>query len=290
MQKLHAPAIWLMISGAALIPLGDTVAKFAAQTYGIEIAFMAWSRFAIAACLLAPFAMARGIGPRHILMPAVIARGIAISLTVWLILQAAIRVPIASVYGGFFIAPALSFAFAILFLRERPGRIRSALILFGLAGVMLIVRPGLDMQPGMLFALGSGVFYAAFLTANRSMSGRHLPLAMLWGQLVVGAIVLAPMGFDPGNVRWAAGAYVAIIASALTSMSGNLLLLLAYTHAEASRLAPLVYTQLIAATLYGIAFFGAVPDAWTLAGLALLIASGFAALAIGRGQAGGNPA
>lgn len=290
MQNVNAPAIWLMICGAALIPLGDAMAKFASQTYGVEITFMAWSRFAIAAVLLAPFALSLGVRPAHIVTPAVIARGVTIAATVWLILQAALRIPIASVYGAFFIAPVLSFALAVLFLKERPGRSRTILICIGLLGVILVVRPGIDMSSGLLFALGSGVFYAIFLTANRWMSGRHAPLAMLWGQLVVGAFVLAPFGFDPGQVVWQAGVLVAIFGSAITSMSGNLLILLAYKRAEATRLAPLVYTQLIAATLYGMLFFGAIPDGWTLAGLALLIASGFAALSIGRGQARRRPA
>jgi len=65
-------------------------------------------------------------------------------------------------------------------------------------------------------------------------------------------------------------------------MAGNLLLILAYKRAPASRLAPFVYFQLVAATVYGFAVFGDVPDALTWLGLGLLAASGFASLGLRR--------
>ena len=52
--------------------------------------------------------------------------------------------------------------------------------------------------------------------------------------------------------------------------------------APATRLAPFIYFQLVAATAYGLAIFGDFPDALTLAGLVLLIASGLASLMLRR--------
>jgi drug/metabolite transporter (DMT)-like permease len=65
-------------------------------------------------------------------------------------------------------------------------------------------------------------------------------------------------------------------------MAGNLLLILAYKAAPATRLAPFVYFQLVAATALGFLVFGDVPEPLTWAGLALLAASGFASLAVRR--------
>jgi drug/metabolite transporter (DMT)-like permease len=54
--------------------------------------------------------------------------------------------------------------------------------------------------------------------------------------------------------------------------------------APATRLAPFVYTQLIAATALGWAVFGVWPDALTLAGLGIVLASGLATLALRGGR------
>lgn len=77
------------------------------------------------------------------------------------------------------------------------------------------------------------------------------------------------------------------LASALFSMLGNLLLLYAYRIAAATRLAPLVYFQLIAAVLLGWTIFGDLPDLFTLAGLALIIGAGLASARLTDPGAGG---
>jgi drug/metabolite transporter (DMT)-like permease len=66
--------------------------------------------------------------------------------------------------------------------------------------------------------------------------------------------------------------------SALGSALGNLLLIVALGMAPASRLAPFVYIQLVAATLLGFFIFAEVPQERALQGIALILASGLATL------------
>jgi drug/metabolite transporter (DMT)-like permease len=106
---------------------------------------------------------------------------------------------------------------------------------------------------------------------------------MLISQLVVGSLVLAPLGLPAiPEVTPRIGALT--LASALGSMLGNLCLILALRMAPATRLAPFVYTQLIAATTLGWAVFGVWPDALTLAGLVIVLVSGLATLALRGGR------
>lgn len=267
-----------MICAAMLIPLGDAVAKFAHVRFEVPISFMAWSRFALGAVLLAPFALRRGIAVQELTRWPVLLRGSAIAATVWLILQAVSREPIANVYGAFFIAPVLSFGLAVVLLGERPDPVRILLIILGFLGVLLVVRPGFGLSLGMGLALLSGVFYALYLTASRWLAGKHRGMAMLWAQLIVGGVVMAPFGTDMGAAVWSVGLVTCVILSASTSTLANLMIVEAYRLAQATRLAPLVYVQLIAATLYGVLFFDTLPDGLALTGLGLLILSGFAAL------------
>lgn len=269
-----------MICAASLIPLGDAIASYAHQNFDVPISFMAWSRFALGAVLIAPFALRRGVTLPQLLRWQVLARGLAITLTVWCILQAVALAPIADVYGAFFIAPVLSFIFAVVFLRERPSALRVVLILCGFLGVMLVVKPTGGISLGMGLALLSGVFYGIYLTTNRWLAGRHKGLALLWAQFIVGAVVMAPFGIDPGAATFGFGLALCVLLSASTSAGANLMIVEAYRLAEATRLAPLVYVQLIGATLYGIVFFGTFPDFWSIVGLTLLVLSGFAALAL----------
>jgi drug/metabolite transporter (DMT)-like permease len=147
--------------------------------------------------------------------------------------------------------------------------------------VLLVVRPGFGMTPGIGFAVLAGMFYGLYLVMSRWIGGVARPRALLFSQLAIGGVVLAAPGLAAlPEITVEIGALT--LASAAASMLGNFLLILAYRMAEASRLAPFVYTQLVWATILGLAVFGAVPDAAALAGLALLVASGMASLAARR--------
>lgn len=121
--------------------------------------------------------------------------------------------------------------------------------------------------------MAAGLFYGVFLTMSRWLSDLAPPLALTFTQLAMSAVMLLPLGLMnlPQATLPVAGLATA---SALFSMLGNLLLLYAYRRAPATRLAPLVYFQLIAAVLLGLFLFSTLPDALTWAGLAVIIAAG----------------
>jgi drug/metabolite transporter (DMT)-like permease len=73
-----------------------------------------------------------------------------------------------------------------------------------------------------------------------------------------------------------------LLLSGLASVSANLLLIFAYRMMAGAVLAPLVYFQLIAAAAYGYIVWGSVPDLVSIAGLVLLLVSGFGSLALRR--------
>ena len=139
----------------------------------------------------------------------------------------------------------------------------------------LVVRPGLGGDIGVLWAVAAGTCYGTFLTMSRWLSGRGTPMALTFTQLLISAFLLLPLGLwhAPAPSWQVAGLTVA---SAFCSMMGNLLLLYAYRVAPATKLAPLIYFQLIAAVLLGWMIFGDLPDSFTWAGLALIIGAGLA--------------
>ena len=270
-------ALPLMLLAMSLIPAGDTAGKLLGEA-GVAPAFTAWSRFALGAVMILPFVL-------HLTRPAIFAdwrvwlRGLLLAGGIVSILTALGTELIANVFGAFFLGPILAYVLSAWLLNEGFSRARMVLLGIGFLGVLLVVRPGFGMTPGLGFAVMAGVFYGGFLTASRWLSDIAHPGALLLSQLVVGALVLAPFGLtawpelEPRILAMTLG-------SALGSMLGNLCLILALRMAPASGLAPFVYTQLIAATVLGWAVFDALPDALTLTGLAVLVVSGLATLAL----------
>lgn len=279
MEKDTLRALPLMLMAMALIPAGDAAGKLLTAS-GVAPVFVAWSRFALGAAMIAPFALA-ALNPRLFADWRVWLRAFLIVGGIVSILTALRTEPIANVFGAFFVGPIASWLLSVWLLREPFSTLRLGLVCLGFVGVILVVKPGFGMTPGLGFAVLAGLFYGAYLVMSRWIGGVARPRALLFSQLAIGALVLAFPGiaaFPPLSVEVASLTF----ASAFCSMAGNFLLILAYRRAEASRMAPFVYTQLIWATLLGSVIFGDLPDGLALLGLAILLASGLAGLAIAR--------
>ena len=266
-------AVLIMFLAMSLIPAGDSAGKLLSGTYATAPIFVAWSRFVVGALLIAPFiprsAWALLRNWRIWVRAAVLAAGISS-------IQRALQIEeIATVFAAFFIAPLISYVLAVVFLREPVTPLRSALIVMGFIGVLIVVRPGMGASTGVLWAITAGTCYGIFLTMSRWLGPLGTPLAMTFAQLFIAALLLLPFGLMA--LPALTGTIAALtITSAMCSMLGNLLLLYAYQLVPATRIAPLVYFQLVAAVGLGWLIFGDLPDVWTWAGLIVILTAGLA--------------
>jgi len=248
---------------------------------GFSPSFVAWTRFALAAVLLAPFCglsradLGRLFDWRLALRAALIVGGITCILT-------GLRTePLASVFGAFFIGPVVSYFLSALLLRERITLVRTVLLLISFAGVLLVVRPGFGMTEGMGFAVLAGCFYGAYLVATRWLAPDFRPRFLLFSQLLIGAILLLPFTFaDRPEVTLPLFGLIAI--SALGSAGGNFLLVMVNRTTPAGVVAPLIYSQLLAAVLIGFLVFGDWPDALSFLGLVIIITGGVSSVWFAR--------
>lgn len=291
-NPLPLVAAALMVFSVAVVPFGDAIGKLLTTGLwgGPAVApiFVAWARFAGGALLLIPFLRGARLTPRIFADWRVVLRGLLITGSISSILTALRTEPITTVFAAFFIGPILSYFMSALFLGERLSWPRTLLMVLGLCGVLIVVRPGIDPAAGVGFAgagfaLLAGALYGGYLVASRVVGAYAPPRAMLFSQLIIGAVALAPFA---AMAAPAPGLPVAglLLGSAAASMIGNLCLIFAYRRAEASRLAPFVYGQLVAATIYGALIFGDRPDALALLGLAVIIASGLGAVMLRRAR------
>jgi len=160
-------------------------------------------------------------------------------------------------------------------LGEWIGWRRWVAILVGFAGVLLVTRPGAGgMHWAAFYSLASSVFYALYIVATRILSRSDTTDTTLFYSNLVGAVAMLPVlpfvWTMPDN-PWLL--FLMAIFGAFGSF-GHYLLIAAHRLAPASVLAPFMYTQLVWATGFGYFVFGDVPNHWTLAGAAVVVASG----------------
>lgn len=278
------PLAALVFVAVSLVVVGDTAGKLMTSA-GVPPVFVAWSRFAIAAVVLAPFSGLRLSELKCLADARVLLRAGFIIGGITCILTALRTEPIANVFGAFFVGPIVAYILAIAVLGERPTRTRSLSLVIGFIGVLLVVKPGFGLSPGLGFALMAGVCYGAYLTATKALAGSIRPRLLLYSQLAIGAIALLPLGASVEMPHFTGNLVGLLAISALGSAAGNYLLVIANRHGEASLIAPLVYSQLISATALGLIVFGDWPDMATLVGLLLIAGSGLSALWTARAVA-----
>ena len=263
-------AILIMVVAMSLIPLGDTAGKLMTDQSGLSPFFAAWSRFAVGSLILAFFV--RRAAYKLLLDWRIIARASILVCGITSILTALPTVPIATVYAVFFIGPLISYILAVLFLKEPIGGLLLALVAGGFIGVVIVSQPQGQFDPNLLFAVLAGLCYGIFLALSRALSEIAPPVEIAATQLGYGAFVLLPFAvWNWPGITLELGLLGAVsgIASA-----GNLLLIMAYALAPATRLAPFVYFQIVIATISGAVVFDDWPNMLSWIGIAVILLCG----------------
>ena len=173
-----------------------------------------------------------------------------------------------------FIAPLIVTAFSPTFLKEKVGFRRWTAVIIGFVGSLIVIRPGfVEINSASLAALSTGVLYGFYLIITRKLSSSDNPLLTLLLTGVVGAIIIsAVMPFiwvKPTLNQWSMMVSIGIFACI-----GHLFLILSLKYADASKLAPFSYFEIITNIIIGYYFFSDFPDNWTFLGLFIIVLSG----------------
>ena len=182
--------------------------------------------------------------------------------------------PLAQVYAIIFAQPLLITALSVPFLGERVGPRRWAAVVVGLVGVLIVLRPGAEpLTFGHLAALVASLGGAGVALIIRKIGREERTAVMILypmiGNFIVTGVILAFV------YRPMPGADLALSAGvALCGFLASLALIAAYRRAEASTVAPMQYSQILWAVLFGALFFDEYPDLWTILGTAVIVASG----------------
>ncbi|MFT6582854.1 MAG: DMT family transporter [Alphaproteobacteria bacterium] len=182
--------------------------------------------------------------------------------------------PLADTMAITFAGPLFLTALAALMLGERVGPHRWAAVFVGFLGILLIARPsGSAFQWVALFPLAAALSGALRDIASRKMTALESSTSILLTSsliAMVGSLPAAPFGWIVPSI----GDLALGIVTGLCVCVGQYLMIDAFRYAEATVLAPMRYTAIIWSVILGYMVWGDLPDSWTVAGTAIVIASG----------------
>lgn len=189
--------------------------------------------------------------------------------------KALILLPLADAATIGFTAPILATILSAVFLGERVGIHRWGAVLVGFAGVAIVVRPGGEAlsHAGTMFALLSALGTAGVAITIRQIGGTEHPGAIVFWFFFTAAAVSGVGMIFYGHIHGGTTTLI-LIAGAVFGAGAQLLMTMSLRVAPVSVVAPFDYTQIIWASLLGWAVWAVVPTINTLAGAALISASG----------------
>jgi len=267
-------AIIFNLSAWAILPFMDTIAKYLSS----DLSFfqITWARYFFTVFFTLPFMffffrknLTWTTQPKLQIL-----RGLTLFSANVLFFYSISVISMAKALTLAFVAPLITTALSPFILGEKVGVRRWSAVLIGFVGSLIVIRPGfIDFNLASVAALGTGFFYGIYLIITRKLHDSDSPLLTLLLTGVVGAVIgsfLVPIVWvNPTFNQWSLLALMGIFACV-----GHLFLILSLKYADASKLAPFGYFEIITNIILGYYFFRDFPDSWTFLGLLIIVSSG----------------
>jgi len=277
MTRPSNPALGIRFVLMAMVAFAvqDATSKYLAASYPPQ--FFIMIRYWLFAVFVAVLAAHRSGGLRaacRTKMPALqVFRGVLLAV------QIVIRLGLAETHAIFSLHPLLATLLAIPLLGERVGWHRLAAVIVGLAGVLVILRPGPGLfESGALVALTAAVMMSLYTVTTRMVSradGSSAPAFFYLGVAGAAALTLiGPFYWTPmrlPDIGW-------LVLHSAVAMAGHYCLIRALEATEAVRIQPFTYLQMIFAVPIGAVIFGEAVDRWVILGMTLTVGAGLYAI------------
>ena len=173
-----------------------------------------------------------------------------------------------------FVSPLITTALSPIILNEKVGFKRWSAVIVGFIGSLIVIRPGfIDLNLATFAGLGTGFFYGIYLIVTRKLHTSDNPLLtlLLTGVvgLTIGSFIVPFVWINLTLTQWLLLALMGIFACL-----GHFFLILSLKYADASKLAPFGYFEIVTNVILGYYFFADFPTKWTWLGLLIIVSSG----------------
>ena len=267
-------AIILNLSAWVMLPIMDGFAKYLSST--LPVLQITWSRYFFTILITLPVML---IFFRKNLtwteQPKLqLIRGLILFCANILFFYSISIISLAKALTLAFIAPLIVTALSPFLLGEKVGYKRWAAVITGFIGSLIVIRPGfVELNLASIAALGTGVLYGFYLIITRKLHDSDNPLLTLLLTGIVGAVlgslIMPTVWVSPTITEW----YMMFAIGFFASL-GHLFIILSLRYADASKLAPFGYFEIVTSIIIGYYFFNHFPDSWTFLGLFIIISSG----------------
>ena len=268
---------WMTLAAAGYAVTAVAVRMLGADFSAMEIVF--W-RTVVALAMLGPWLAARSrlrwLGMRQ--MPGYLARGLSTLLAMAASYYALARMPIADVYALQFTLPLFAIVLAVLVLGERASATSWLACVAGLAGTLVVLRPGFAVIGlAAAAALASAVFYAASNVLVKVLARRDGPdLVTTYGNLFLLPLSAVPTMFAWTTPEWRHLPWILVLGDVTTL--AQIALARAIAAADARVVWPFDFLRLPFTVVAGYLMFGEMPGLWTWVGAAIIFAAAYAVI------------
>ena len=267
-------AIILNLSAWIMLPVMDGFAKYLSST--LPILQITWSRYFFTVVFVLPIMLVffrKNLTwteqPKLQLI-----RGLLLFCANILFFYSISIISLAKALTLAFIAPLIVTLLSPILLGEKVGFRRWAAVIVGFIGSLIVIRPGfVEFNLASSAALGTGVMYGFYLIVTRKLHNSDNPLLtlLLTGTVgaIIGSIIMPAVWVQPTIDEW----YMMFAIGFFASL-GHFFLILSLRYADASKLAPFGYFEIVPNIIIGYFFFNHFPNQWHFLGLFIIISSG----------------
>lgn len=181
--------------------------------------------------------------------------------------------PLAMVFALEFTMPAWTALLAVWLLKERMTPSRLGVVVLGLIGVLVILRPGLaSFNPAAILVLLAAFGYAITMITTKKLTATETTFGILFWMAVI-QVPLSLIGSNPANfLHLDARAIVPALGVGIAGLTSHYCLSNAFRSGEASVVVPLDFMRIPLIAVVGWAFYGERLDVFVLFGALIIIA------------------
>ncbi|MEN8889354.1 MAG: DMT family transporter [Celeribacter marinus] len=274
-ERLTA-GVLIMIAAVTCFTGIDTSAKWL-STYGLPVMQIVFVRYAMHFALsVAVFVPREGISAFKSNVPKKqLVRSGALMVGTFMNFWALSYLPLSLTVSIAFATPMVVTLLAIPFLGEKVGLRRVLAVGVGFIGVLIVVQPwGADFHWAVVLSLCALLSASFYYIMTRMIAGEEANSTMQLWSSGLATLLMLPLAVQHWIWPHDMSGWIVMGLIGTFGMMGHVFVTTANRFADASVLSPMIYTQLISATIVGYLVFGSLPTVWTLVGAFIIIGSG----------------